>query len=196
MKQCPRLIRALLVPSIGFAQEEEKKLDQRVDAAIQEALKKLRDLQPPKWTYSELAAQSDLIVVAKLISRSEIQWDESLAGDFNDTSVKCLSNRMRVLSTLKGDSGDKLEVVTLGLRPNALVLINVDFAEFRTRLLLPRLVQVDIDGEITGYGGSSPIETYTIEPEYLVYLRKLKDNQYVPVTGQRFSGMSVRILND
>ena len=87
-------------------------------------------------------------------------------------------------------------MITLEWKPNVVVLTNHDFAELRTELLLPNLVRVMIDGEITGYGGSQPIETQKIEPEYLLFLRRLNDDRYVPVTGQRYSGMSVRTLNN
>ena len=60
-----------------------------------------------------------------------------------------------------------------------------------------RIARSDIDGEIVDYAQMQPKATYTIEPEYLLYLRKSdRENTYIPVTGQRYSAASVRILND
>ena len=168
----------------------------RDDPEIQDLVEKLRNSQPPDWTYSDLASKSDLIVIAKTKSRAEIKWDDDIGGDFGKVTTKLVANRLRVLSVLKGKADDEIEVTTLEWKPNVIVLTNSAFAEFRTHLLLPTLVRVEIDGQVTGYAGSQPLETYKIEPEYLLYLRKANDDKYVPTTGQRYSAMSVRTLNN
>lgn len=173
----------------GFAPSQD-------DEVVQELLEKLRELQPPKWNYADLAAKSDLIVIAKAQSRVEVEWNDDIGGDFGKGTTTLLANRLRVLSVLKGESADEINVMTLQWKPNVVVLTNSDFAELRTNLLLPNLVRVAIDDQVTGYGGSQPIDTYKIEPEYLLYLRRLEGGRYVPVTGQRYSGMSVRTLNN
>ena len=166
------------------------------DNAVRDLLEKIHELQPPEWSYADLTANSDLIVIAKAQSRVEVEWNDDIGGSFGKGTTTLLSNRLRVLSVLKGKSADEINVMTLRWNPNVVVLTNHDFAVFRTELFLPNLVRVVIDGQITGYGGSQPIETYKIEPEYLLYLRRLEGGGYVPVTGQRYSGMSVRTLNN
>jgi hypothetical protein len=184
------------VTRVAGAQDAGENLGYGADSAVEKLAEEVCDLQPHKWTYSELAARSDLIVVAKAVSRSEIEWDNAIAGEFDGTTVTCISNKLRVLSTLKGRSGDEIVVITVQWKPPVVVRTDFDFAELRTQLLLPSLVRLVMDGEVAGYGGSQPIETYKIEPEYLLYVRKLNGKEYVPVTGQRYSGMSVRTLNN
>lgn len=95
----------------------------------------------------------------------------------------------------------EIDVVTLEWKPDVGVLgAKFDFAELRTEFLLPNLVTVEMDGNITGYANglfaeAGVIDTYKIEPEYLLYLRELDGNRYVPTTGQRYSAMSVRRLD-
>lgn len=167
------------------------------DELIQQLLEKFRELEPPKWSYQELATNSDLIVVAKVHSRVEVEWNDDIGGDFGKETTALLSNRLRVLSVLKGESAEEIDVMTLQWKPNVVVLIDSDFAAIRQKLLLPSLFRVvKEDGEVTGYGGSQPISVHEIEPEYLLYLRRFDGDRYVPVSGQRYSGMSVRMLNN
>lgn len=197
MRPATLLLLSVVVLAVAYGQDTGKDNSGRTDdAAVQELVEMLRDLQPPDWTYSHLASKSDLIVIARVKSRSEIEWADDIGGDFGKETTRLIANRLRVLSVLKGQSGDEIEVMTLEWKPNVVVLTNHDFAELRGQLLLPSLVSVVIDGQVTGYGGSQPIETYKIEPEYLLYLRRLNGDKYVPVTGQRYSGMSVRTLNN
>jgi hypothetical protein len=102
---------------------------------------------------------------------------------------------MRILSTLKGRASEEIEVLTIEWKPGGIVLTNHEFAEISTSLLLPSHITVVDNGKVIGYGDSKG-KTYTIEPEYLLYLRRLSGQRFVPVTGQRFSGKCVRILND
>jgi hypothetical protein len=192
-----RLLTLLLLvfafAATALGQDTPKKPDKKIDPAEEELLEKIRKLQPPEWTYSKLASESDLIVVAKAISTSEVQFDQAIAGEFK--SVKCLSNKMRILSTLKGRASEEIEVLTIEWKPGGIVLTNHEFAEISTSLLLPSHITVVDNGKVIGYGDSKG-KTYTIEPEYLLYLRRLSGQRFVPVTGQRFSGKCVRILND
>jgi hypothetical protein len=165
------------------------------EKAVQEVLEKIRDLQPPNWSYADLAAKSDLIVIAKAKSSVEVEWRDEIGGDFGKGSTKLLSNRMRILSVLKGQAGDEVNVLTLEWKPDVIVLTNSDFAELKSKLLLPVVVPVVIDGAIVDYGEVvRGDKTYTVEPEYLLYLRHVDGTKYIPVTGQRYSGLSVRRL--
>ena len=196
-----RLVTALLLLGVllpaACAQEAAKDNTARGDdSSVQQLVEKLRDLRPPRWSYSDLLSKSDLVVIAKVKTRSDMAWDDGIGGAFGKETTKLIASRLRVLSVLKGESNDEIDVMTLEWKPNVLVLVNHDFAELRTQLMLPSLVSTVIDGQVTGYAESQPIETYKIEPEYLLYLRRVDGNGYVPVTGQRYSGMSVRTLND
>ena len=165
------------------------------DKAIEELLEKIRELQPPDLTYADLAAKSDLIVIARALSRNEVEWNDEIGGEFGKGSTKLLSNRLQTLSVLKGKAADEIDVMILEWNTSVVVLTNCDFAELRNTLLLPVVVPVVISGEIAEYG--EVIEgkkTYTIEPEYLLYLRHIDGDKYVAVTGQRYSGLSVRRL--
>jgi hypothetical protein len=81
-------------------------------------------------------------------------------------------------------------------KPDVIVLTNYDFPEFQTTLLLPEIIPVVVDGDIVDFAEIvSGTRTYTIKPEYLLYLTKHDGNIYAPVTGMRYGGLSVRIIN-
>ena len=165
------------------------------EQVVQELIEKFSDLQPPDLSYADLAADSDLIVIAKALSKTEIERNDEIGGEFGKESTKMLVNRLKILSVLKGKSADEVNVITLEWNSNVLVLTNYDFAELRTQLLIPVVAPVVIDGGIVDYGKVIGGEkTYTIEPEDLLYLRHLDGDNYVAVTGQRYSGLSVRRL--
>jgi hypothetical protein len=157
------------------------------EASAQQLLQKIHDLRPPQWTYSELASKSDLIVVAKVVSRSETEWDDRIAGDFGKDWARLFTNRLQVLSVLKGQCGGEIDVMTLELRPyNIIVLVNHRFAELRSKLLRPVTVPVEVEGNTVGFAEvTSGDKTYTIEPEYLLYLKRIEGDRFSPVTGQR-----------
>lgn len=175
--------------------QETPEAQNQDDDVVQKLLEKMRDLRPPNWTYSDLAAKSDLIVIARAKSRMEVKWNDKIGGDFGKGTTKLMSNRLQILSALKGQADDEIDVMTLEWKPDVIVLTNFDFAELRPKLLLPVAVPVIVAGEIVDYakviGGS---QTYTVKPEYLLYLRRIDGGKYVAVTGQRYSGASVRRL--
>jgi len=67
--------------------------------------------------------------------------------------------------------------------------------KFYTEMPLPNVVAVEIDGKLVGYGKVTGGETPVIKPEYMLFLRAQKDGKYIPVSGQRFAGLSFRIIN-
>lgn len=210
MQPVTLLLLSLVVLPVAYGQESASDNSATSDdVAVQQLIDKFKDLQPPDWTYSDLASKSDLIVIAKAKSGSEIDWANEIGGDFGKETAKLIANRLRVLSVLKGQSGDEIDVMTLEWKPDVTALTTHDFAELRTELLLPFLAEIRGDGQVTGYvpvqlrddmavgkTHTTVIQTYKIEPEYLLYLRRLEGDRYVPVTGQRYSGLSVRMLND
>ena len=165
------------------------------DRSVTEVLEEIRQQQPPDWSYADLGAKSDMIIIAKALSRSEIEWTDKLGGKFGKRRTKLLSNRLQVLSVLKGKAADKVNFFTLQWKENVVILTNFDFAKVRKTLLLPIAVPILNGGEIADYGEATEgRKTYSVEPEYLLYLRHVAGNDYVAVTGQRYSGLSVRRL--
>ncbi len=154
------------------------------------------------WSYAKLTADSDLIVIGKLISKSESLPAPESKDSFGENSVRQISNRILVLTALKGQSDEEIELMTIEWNPGMIVLQKHDFAVLRSTLLLPNLVATELDGQIIGYGliessaDSGNLLKSTIEPEYLLFLRKRADGRFDPVTGHRYSRMSVRLLNN
>jgi hypothetical protein len=197
MRIATLLLFSVFVAPLAYGQETAKISGKAADPAVQELLEKIKEMQPPDLTYSDLASESDVIVVAKAISKAEIEWNDVIGGEFGKGNTKLLANRLRVLSVLKGESGDEIDVMTLEWNSNVIVLTNSDFAELRSKLLRPVVVPVIEDGEIFDFAKVvSGNHTYTIEPEYLLYLRRIEGNKFVPVSGQRYSRQSVRRINN
>lgn len=164
--------------------------------STQNLLRKLPDLQPPNLSHTELAKRSDLIVIARVLSNANVPWDDEIGGDFGKRHTQLVSNRLRVLSVLKGEAKREIDVFPLEWKPNVVVLTNTDFAKLRSTLVLPNLVAVEIEGEISDYGiGVGGQRMHTIEPGYLLYLRQIDDGGFVAASGQRYSGLSVRRLD-
>ena len=130
-----------------------------------------------------------------MVSASEIEWDASLAGDSKSEAVTCVSNKVRILATLTGEAGEEIEVLTLRWKEGVLVLSDDRFLELHSKLLLPKWVAVEIGDDVREYRAPGPPQLHRIEPEYLLFLRKFGDRGYVPVTGQQWGAMSVRLLN-
>ena len=115
----------------SFAQDLTRSSTQGIDAAV----RLLDRLERPKWTYSRLQSESDLIVVAKLISTSE--FDSDTDSPFSDDAVQYTSNTVQVLTVLKGPAKDKIGVVTIRWNRGVAALANHEFAKLRRKLLLP-----------------------------------------------------------
>lgn len=156
----------------------------------------------PEWAYSKLKTESDVIVVGKSISKSSFVPDDDPTTAFASDSARYISNRIRVLVSLRGQPSNQIEVVTLEWKSNVIVQRKHEFATLSPKLLLPNFTRTELDGEIIEYGliesnaGDKLIVSRTIEPEYLLFLRLRTDGRFDPVTGQRYSGMSVKLLNN
>ncbi|MFO0943872.1 MAG: hypothetical protein U0930_24310 [Pirellulales bacterium] len=156
-----------------------------------------KETERPKWAIDRLQRESDAIFACKMISQRRVDYDPTIAGDFASTSVDCYVTRFSVLSTFKGNAATEIDVVTIKYSPKVGFASRThDFARFDTRLKLPVLVQTWINDTVDGYLANDPIETTTVEPEYLLFLRQRDDKCFEPISGQRYSGLSVRILND
>lgn len=185
----------ILVSRLAFSQDQGAELNKGLDAEVQALADELQKIKPPDLSYDQLADKADLIVIAKVRSRSQIDWDERIAGGFDVESVNCFANKLRVLSTLKGRAADQIKVLTIEWKPNVVVTMQFDFAKLRPTLLVPNVFSLVDKGDIIGYGLGKET-TRSINAEYLLYLQKMDGNGYVAVTGQRYSGKSVRLLSD
>lgn len=172
------------------------------DAEITPDMKALLDEikadEAPSWSYDKLASKSDLIAVATLVQKQHV--DPGIVGktDLDEDSIQRFSNKLRILSTLKGEPKQEIRVITTQWEANtAAVGVRTRFAVFQERMLLPNLISVEIDGKITGWGLGESLPETEVVPEYLLYLKYSgRENIFVPVTGQRWAGASVRILKD
>jgi hypothetical protein len=77
-----------------YGQDSALEAAQDVDAVVAQLIEKMRASQPPELTYSELAAKADLVVIAKMESKTELEWDDAIGGAFGKGSTILLRNKM------------------------------------------------------------------------------------------------------
>lgn len=182
---------------IGDAQDVPIDTNTKPSPQVQSLVERItNENDRPSWPIDRLTRESDAILACKMISQVRVDYDASIAGDYAGASIDCYVTKLAVLATLKGNAPPEIEVVTIRYSPNVgFVGRKHDFARFYTKLKLPVLAEYVVDDEIDGYGANDPLETKTIEPEYLVFLRQRDDRRYEPITGQRYSALSIRVLN-
>jgi|JI10StandDraft_1071094.scaffolds.fasta_scaffold15308_11 hypothetical protein len=170
----------------------------KVTSDMKALLGKIKADETPAWNYDELARKSDLIVVATLVQKQQV--DPGIVGktDLDEGSIQRVSNTLRILSTLKGEPKQEIRVITTQWGANTVALgVRTRFAVLQERMLLPNLIPVEIDGKITDWGLDKSLPETEIVPEYLLYLKHSgRENVFVPVTNQRWAGASVRLLKD
>ena len=189
---------ALIIATIFLIQSRTFAQGDPVTPEINALLERFKKNESPVWTYQELADKSDVIVVATLIEKHDVAFDIVGEIDFDRDSIRRVSNKLKVLSVLKGETEDEIQVVTTEWKPKTIVLgFRTGFAQLRDRQLLPTLSAVEINGEIAEWGNVDDGNSTKVVPEYLLYLKKSeRQNDFVPVTGQRWSAASIRFLNN
>lgn len=85
-------------------------------------VERIKEDERPTWTYEVLAANSDLIVVASLADRQEVAADIVGKTDFDRESTRRFSNKLNVLSVLKGALDTEVHVITTEWAPKTTVL--------------------------------------------------------------------------
>lgn len=172
--------------------------DAEITPDMKALLGEIKADEAPSWSYDELASKSDLIAVATLVQKQQV--DPGIVGktDLDEDSIQRFSNKLRILSTLKGEPKQEIRVITTQWEANTIAVgVRTRFAVFQERMLLPNLISVEIDDKITGWGLGESLPETEVVPEYLLYLKYSgRENIFVPVTGQRWAGASVRFLKD
>jgi hypothetical protein len=188
------VLAALLWLSASMAQSQSEPAERTVERIFES----LRENEQPKFSYRELAAKSDLIAIATMVEKRQVAMDVVGSTDFDRESVQRVTITLKVLSVLKGEAKEEIELISTEWVPTTVVLgLRTNFALLRSHLLLPNLSVVEIDGVITDWKIMDSGEKISIVPEYLLYLKRSgRENTYTPVTGQRWGGASVRLLND
>lgn len=181
-----------LANCVAFSQDAD------IAPEVKALLDKIKEDEAPSWTYEELASNSDLIVVATIVHKKQV--DPGIVGktDLDGDSIRRVSNTLRILSVLKGESKHEGQVITTEWVPHTVAIgFKSRFAVLRERMLLPNLTAVEIGGKIIDWGMNESFGKNEVVPEYLLYLKHSgHENIFVPVTGQRWAGASVRLLNN
>src|SRR5262245_42208809 len=140
------------------------------------------------WPYERLFKEADLVVIATAVST------ESCADRFTDHTWPCefagLTTKFEVKSAVKGQpDGKEIKVLHFRFgeskkeyanRPGPFPIIDGPlFVAFRTKS-----IKVTVDG------GKWVVPS----PEYMLFLKRLKDGRYEPVSGKVDPQLSVREL--
>ncbi|MEM7476572.1 MAG: hypothetical protein AAF483_16415 [Planctomycetota bacterium] len=186
---------AFVIGLQAYAPGQEDDYTSKVNSILAD----LKHNEMPDWTYSELASAADMIVVATLVEKRVAATDIVGKTDFDRKNIQRISNSLKVLSVFKGASKKQVDVITTQWGPNTVALgLKTNFAVLRSRQQVSDLCAVEVDGQIVGLAPIQHRAQREIIPEYLIYLKHSgqDDDHFVPVTGQRWAGLSVRMLND
>lgn len=146
------------------------------------------------WPYDKLLKHADLVVFATA-TKTEAADDKPLEHSWNYELV-AQTTTFRVKHVLKGKAeGEQFKVLhfkfaeTLkkGINPNTFLSYVVEDGPL---LVAFRTGSVTVKAE--GAGQSTILRT----PDYLLFLKRLKDGRYEPVSGQIDPALSVRQMSD
>jgi hypothetical protein len=149
-------------------------------------------------SYHELATNSNIVAIVKLVEASYVPWDRELNLDFfSEDSGRLIKSRLAVLACLKGELEGEIDFYSLGIKEDmGYIGQDFDFAGFRKTVSIPDFGQRPIIGVQHFPTSARDIKYQEIEVEYLVFLKDFRDGRYHPVTGDQFSARSVRLIND
>ena len=186
---CLVMVLMLSVVTSASAQSAEELLEQLGEE--QRELEKEAD-----WPYERLAQNADTIVIATFESQRTVDRD-SLGIEFgDDRTTEGVVSLLNIVAVLKGESdAEQIEVMHLRWKRPVIVLGDISFLDFQSRMSVPTIVQVVTDGHIDQVAASG-LEPTIITPEYLLFLQQQEDGRFKPVSGDRFAGRSSRIIND
>lgn len=134
----------------------------------------------PSWSYEELAAKSDSILIVELLA-SNIPANKSLP--FRGLKLRGIYSKFKVRATLKGKATNTIRVLHYVRGKNIVFSDGSDLVEFsypkngRRRPL-----------------GSGQRKGEPAKPLYLVFLTKQRNGMHVFTSGPLWAGMSVKTL--
>jgi len=156
-----------------------------------------KEREAANWPYDKLVKNADTIVIATFESQRKMDFNMKAMGYGDKDTTECIGSKLNILAVLKGDPKAKqIEIMHLKWKPSVFVLGNSSFMSFQSRMPLPNVMSVVLDGKVTGYATVSGDKPYVVTPEYLLFLRRQKDGSYAPASGQRYAGKSSRMINN
>lgn len=124
------------------------------------------------WTYDDLFAQSDAIVIGKLVSNERV--DNAAPKELSNVPLIAEKVTFQIISTIKGEGAKTLSFINYRLMPNKIVMNGPNLMTFRKDAVKVDFVHKDnLDKE----PGSIPA------PYYIIFLYKESDGNFRPVTG-------------
>jgi hypothetical protein len=136
-----------------------------------------------QFTYADLVAESDVVVIATALSTDadkDREFDEEMRGD--EEEVECVITSFRVNGIINGNvKGERLSVVHYRFKPEQRPIVNA-----------PQLVRFENEGQVNGEDKRTGKPLRAPPPEYLLFLKATKDGKFVPTTGQTDPDGSVR----
>ena len=184
-----------LTMHINAASSQETK---KTDPEVETLIAKLDAIEDEKtWPYKKLNDRADVVVIGTFEKRVPIEYDLSNETEFSNrsaTNLTALVSTFTLNAVLKGDIKNKsIDVIHLQWKKPIIDLDGWSLYEFRSKQNVPSYVTVIKDGEATGFSSAT---VRTIKPEYLLFLKSRDDGRFEPVSGHRYTGYSVRVLND
>ena len=184
----------LLVPVNKASTQETKS----TEPGVETLLAKLKAMEDEKtWPYEKLNDRADVAVIGRFEKRVAIEHDLSKETEFSGqstTNLTILVSTIKLNALVKGDIKNKsTNVIHLKREKPIVDLGDWWLYEFRAKQNVPSYPKVIENGEATGFGNAT---VRTIEPEYLLFLKSRDDGRFEPVSGHRYAGYSVRVLND
>jgi hypothetical protein len=145
------------------------------------------------WSYDRLFKEADLVVIA--VPAGEERADDAFGEHPWDLEVVGLNTTFEVKHTLKGKADGK-QVKMLHFRfadPPKGKFADPPKGKFVGLINGPGFVAVRRQS-LTVREGDRPL--YLPAPEYLLFLRRLKDGRYEPVSGKVDPNIAVRELSE
>ena len=184
----------LIMPASAASAQETNKTEPEVEKLIAN----LNAMDDEKtWPYKKLSDRADVVVIGTFEKRVVIEHDLSNETEFSNrstTNLTTLVSTFTLNAVIKGDIKNKsIDVIHLQWERPIIDLGDWSLYEFRVKQNVPSYATVTEDGEATGFSNAT---VRTINPEYLLFLKSRDDGRFEPVSGHRYAGCSVRVLND
>jgi|GEM_PF-6356340 len=174
-------IKILYPKTEGVSQAEWESLVNSLTEAYRRSKKRDWD----QWPYRRLSKESTHVIIARYLD------GEREVNNLTDVENDFCRSRLRVLSVVKGEFVLDILVVRHLKTP---VAGTHGFENLTSSLLISDGNPVFVNGDVVKY--LPPIVSTRIVPEYLLFLRKVDNELFEPISGFEKQNYSVRILND